>query len=416
MSETATKFSCGACNRKYTWKPELAGKRVKCACGHVMTVSEEPPEIPAPEPDALFDLAPDPAPAPVKKAPKVPLAPIRRSEPEREHVSAPPMAASAAAATAPLGYQRGPSAREAARVSDDVALDMKRDIHAPVALLVLGFLLYVGFYAFRFDLDGGEVAVTAFGLGIMTAIKAGLMIGFAFVVAGPLGVSFGGVGTAVLKLAAIAVFCDGITTWVDYFIGQFSGGFGTGGIAGYGLMSFPIALGIYWVLLIYLFSMDSGDSWMVVMLLAVFDQIVKTILMVVILATILSWGGVSGGAVAALGGAPANPMREEIKVLKQRNQIMEAREFIGGGRQEFMLGFVNDWYANGCTNVYFTVSRDINGRPSAQGVLVELPEDPAKRAKCYQIYKAYLERIQYEVDEEDLEDIGEAFLEVPVRG
>jgi len=38
MSSGGTRFSCDGCNRSYTWKAELAGKRVKCKCGQVMTV------------------------------------------------------------------------------------------------------------------------------------------------------------------------------------------------------------------------------------------------------------------------------------------------------------------------------------------------------------------------------------------
>jgi hypothetical protein len=52
------RFSCEGCVKTYVWKPELAGRRVKCKCGHVMTVMQAPPE---PEPeldeDALYDLA-----------------------------------------------------------------------------------------------------------------------------------------------------------------------------------------------------------------------------------------------------------------------------------------------------------------------------------------------------------------------
>ena len=123
MSDVAGKFSCEGCNRSYTWKPELAGKRVKCKCGHVMTVSELPPSPPVAEADALFDLAPDPEQAKPKK--RVPLAPIRRSEPEREreHVSMPAHAAVAAQSSggaAALGYQRAPTARESARAGDVV--------------------------------------------------------------------------------------------------------------------------------------------------------------------------------------------------------------------------------------------------------------------------------------------------------
>ena len=58
------KFSCQSCGAKYRWKPELAGKKVKCKCGTVMTVSAKPPgserrQAASDEPDldALYDLA-----------------------------------------------------------------------------------------------------------------------------------------------------------------------------------------------------------------------------------------------------------------------------------------------------------------------------------------------------------------------
>lgn len=47
-------FSCPACNRSFTWKPELAGKKAKCTCGNNLTVPAEPPED-------LVDMAPEPA-------------------------------------------------------------------------------------------------------------------------------------------------------------------------------------------------------------------------------------------------------------------------------------------------------------------------------------------------------------------
>ena len=43
------KFSCEACARSYSWKPELAGKRVKCKCGQPLSV---PASNPAEEADA----------------------------------------------------------------------------------------------------------------------------------------------------------------------------------------------------------------------------------------------------------------------------------------------------------------------------------------------------------------------------
>jgi DNA-directed RNA polymerase subunit RPC12/RpoP len=46
------RFSCAACGRSFSWKPELAGKRVKCKCGEKLTV-------PATDPAAEMEPAPD---------------------------------------------------------------------------------------------------------------------------------------------------------------------------------------------------------------------------------------------------------------------------------------------------------------------------------------------------------------------
>lgn len=36
-------FSCAACGKQYRWKPELAGKKVKCKCGNALAVPATPP-------------------------------------------------------------------------------------------------------------------------------------------------------------------------------------------------------------------------------------------------------------------------------------------------------------------------------------------------------------------------------------
>ena len=37
------KFSCNNCGKSYKWKPEFAGRKVKCKCGYVMTAPAAPP-------------------------------------------------------------------------------------------------------------------------------------------------------------------------------------------------------------------------------------------------------------------------------------------------------------------------------------------------------------------------------------
>ena len=146
-----------------------------------------------------------------------------------------------------------------------------------------GFVLYISYYVVHFNMGANGVVFTSIGLTIMMVLEAGFLTGFALVIAGPLGVGFGDFRTAILKLAAISAFSDGVITWVDALFAKYAGGVGAGGLFGFGIIGFPVALGIYWSLFIYLFSMDPGDSWLVVTILTVFYRIFRWILIFLLL-------------------------------------------------------------------------------------------------------------------------------------
>lgn len=55
----STGFGCKACGRRFAWKPALAGKRVKCSCGNVLTVPATAPAVVA-RPAAVAHSAPPP--------------------------------------------------------------------------------------------------------------------------------------------------------------------------------------------------------------------------------------------------------------------------------------------------------------------------------------------------------------------
>ena len=48
-------FSCDNCGKSYAWKPQLAGKRVKCKCGSPLSVPKSDPA--AHDDGGLDDLA-----------------------------------------------------------------------------------------------------------------------------------------------------------------------------------------------------------------------------------------------------------------------------------------------------------------------------------------------------------------------
>src|ERR1044072_2587280 len=109
VAGTRGKFACGSCGKSLVWKPEQAGRRVKCSCGGVTTV------------------------------PQAPLAKVGAAAPGGTSLPPPPPNAQIAEAPT-LGYI---SARkrvsEAAELPIDKLIDPKRDIYVPTGILVFGF-------------------------------------------------------------------------------------------------------------------------------------------------------------------------------------------------------------------------------------------------------------------------------------
>lgn len=87
-STTGRIISCDHCGKKYLWKPESAGKHVRCKCGQILAVPAAAvahpvnasslnahPDAPAAVGDSIYDLATDPTPAPVRAPVAQPVAP-----------------------------------------------------------------------------------------------------------------------------------------------------------------------------------------------------------------------------------------------------------------------------------------------------------------------------------------------------
>ena len=436
---------CGGCDRKFAWKPQLAGRRVKCKCGHVIavhsgtgaversrpsspaatsakpvSVKPRPPVRPAPvdDLDGLAALAADAE----RAAAALPVE-IREVEPVAIAVATP--APRRSAGTAPLAYQRAPTAveRQKAAAAARALLDPVRDLYVPTTLVAVGLALYVGFYGFAFNLGAGALAIVAVILAIVIAVKTAMLIGAALFLAGPLGVSFGTLWTAVLKLAAIAVFTDGVTAWVDHGITHLAGHHGSSGMLGYGAMSWAVSVGLYWVMMVYLFAMDVTDARMVVLCLSIFSRVIRfAILMCLMNANGSFSPSVGGSSTAAPTASPAAPMvrisplSDHVANLKAAGDLVEAREYIAQGHQASLAKTVDGWYAVGCPTVWFEMSdRDINGRRSPQGLVVQLPGHLAGRRKAYEVLKRYDAEMHLSGLPSQMRDTGESYLQAGVR-
>ena len=425
MAAVAQKFSCGGCGNELTWKQEFVGRKIKCkSCGHAMAIPAYPkgaePE-PEPEPqdsdDDLYALANDARNAAANMEPTI-------VDPA-ELAQAVPAAAVAAASPAasksgiPLAYRRGPTAADKKRAADASQIDKNRDIKVPIALIAAGIILYVSYYAIHYALGLGPLIAITIGLLIMTVFETILLFAFGLAIAGPLSVNFGGIWTALLKFAAIAVFCDGVTTWVDGMFSTWTGGIGGGGIFGFGVIGLPIAAGVYWVTMTYLFSMDPGDAWIVVIILAVFYRIMSVVLIILLLKLILSFGGVAAANIplptfGGGGGVSVNPLIDTVNQAKAQNLLHEARQYADQFGLAAYKSSIDGWYKAGAKNVWFETDRDINGKGNAFRIIVEMPSDATSRANCYAVLKQYFNDMGWGYMGQGLQDTGDPYLLVPL--
>ena len=105
-----------------------------------------------------------------------------------------------------------------------------------------------------------------------------------------------------------------------------------------------------------------------------------------------------------------------VDAVKERDGFIEARKYIADGHQAVLNKPTEDWYAEGCPNVWFEMTgRDINGKRSAIGVIVELPEDKESRAKAYATLQDYYKDAGIPTDPSEFVDTGEQYLDVMMR-
>lgn len=244
------KFACGGCGKRYTWKPELAGKSAKCKCGTVFKVPAALPAKAKPKPvveEDVYDIA---------DAPPEPKA-------------MPPRPAGAAIAEAPvartLAYQSAPTEKQirAARESAEKLVDRRRDFHAPIAILAAGFVAFLLWGLTQASTGEGALlgAVVMIYSFVATFIKTVALIGLALVAAPMMGISFGGFWTAVLKFAAIIVFTDAALLWLDTAMEHMGAMPQSGRNVGRVLIIQLVATAaVISVLSMYLFDMDSEET------------------------------------------------------------------------------------------------------------------------------------------------------------
>ena len=240
--EAAGQFACEICGRKYRWKPALARRKVKCACGEEMICPTTPPA----DGDGLYDLA----------------------EPSRPAASPQAIATpSQAAANAALQYQ---NPRTAAETPDEYFPDKTLDFHLPLALIAAGTLVEVAAALIRGSHSPAGFTPHLTELGLHLVVGTATMLAGVLIAARFRGVELGKLPTAVMKLAAICIAPGAAVTLLSPAIAviPFGG---------------PLALAgqfiLYFALLGTLFHLDESDTWYCVCVIFIINVALYFVLM-----------------------------------------------------------------------------------------------------------------------------------------
>jgi hypothetical protein len=225
MPEALTaRFACNACGRTYRWRPELAGRRVKCAaCGHVMAAPAEPPGAD----DDLYDIV-EPA---VRASRVVPQA--RRVE--------------------SIDYRRPTTTAGQSSALEKLFPDRVKDLYLPLALIGGGSVIEIGFVVLfeRFT------AYRAMRIIALELIGSTAILALAAFIAGKARkIEFGPPAVALLKLCAVGMGAFGLNILLGPLVIV-----ALGWMPYVGWVSvFLVPLAAYYTLLGALFDLDPSDA------------------------------------------------------------------------------------------------------------------------------------------------------------
>ncbi|QNN22952.1 hypothetical protein HED60_11965 [Planctomycetales bacterium ZRK34] len=279
---------CEGCGKKYRWKPELAGKKVKCKCGQVLEIPD-PPQEDDPNDDSFgaIELADVGESSHAKPAPPKPSKPDKPASPigevkiaggdiepvglgggeddEADDSGNCPSCGQPLAIDAVLciqcGFNRNTGKKigtvgemegdEAGDGATSHKLHQLKQWKIPVAMVVIGLGVNLMFVMSQGAEEGVEVnpAVTLIGMLIGTGLGVVLMVGAAFLAAPLLDTTFGDIRTAILKLAAVYVTPGVLMSLVSAFMGDWQL-----------ILGLPVLWGSYFGLLVWLFDFDFFEA------------------------------------------------------------------------------------------------------------------------------------------------------------
>jgi hypothetical protein len=421
------RFSCGECGRIFTWKPAIAGKKAKCACGASLIVPLDAPEVGKPTTPAA-----SPAAAPPKKAganangaskiaakispniaPKI--SPKISSGPGDKVAAAAQREAPRVRAATPgaesLEYRRAAKPAEAPRpdrvdpYTGELTTDPFRDYIAPAILLAMGFASII-LYAIR-EVGTGPIIRLAIpaALGVtlaVTIVKTLVLILAAVPLAALCDVNVGLLRTAIFKFAATSFFGDVAILWL--IVAMQSAGMipkkNDGGAEAWLIYLVVLAL-IYFICFGYLFRLSAGDIKFA-SLMALVSRLCNFFLALIAIAVMGSLAADRAQQAAAnvaairsqpttspgaplpvqLGQPGATALDDMIshRIATNQSHIQEGNAWCRtGAADDADKKLISDMYGAGAVKIYM----------DGFTMYAQLPGDSAKRKACLEVASAF---------------------------
>lgn len=402
------KFSCKQCGKSYKWKPEFAGKKVKCKCGYVMTAPAAPAkpkeEHDEPDFDALYDLADDgkqQAASAMEAQIRCPSCQtgleigttvcsncgfnLKTGKKASAKASGGGGAALAGgAAVGALGAKAAPAGGAFAAfgapkrgLQKETRGESKLlDLYIPIGLIAVGFILTV-LISTTFSATVHDFPTSMMYAGFKGVLGLVLLaIGGIFCVKWG-EIAFGEPTSAALKLAGFALGPPAVAGIISFLVHDAPPN-------GWGLVGFFIAFGLFFVLANYLFEWDMSEQWVVAGMATVICMLAVPFIFQFAIS-----GGVTG--MAARG---TNNEDAEIDYMLELGRPVPARAWfdesqnrmIGDYTREISTKLIDDLYAAGPKKGEIWLVSD---GPQAAEIYVRLPSDAKKRKTMFDSANAW---------------------------
>lgn len=203
---------CEVCNRRFAWKPAMAGRKVRCKCGTVMEIPLAPP----PREEGYDVVTPHSEVAPAPLPQRKPMAAVVKTEPE------------------PL-------------------------INFWLPLWLIGGSVVIDLFIAPLT-ERGDSHHSLFEIAANILLGVAVMLPAVLLAAKFRGISLGPFGAALLKLAAVSVAPAAAVALASPVFNVIPFG---------GLVSFAVSFAIYFALLGVFFNLDESDTWYLVGLIFV---------------------------------------------------------------------------------------------------------------------------------------------------